>query len=378
MKELKNPFALRKSDGHIIMIADLSPEQRGKSCNCVCPECNADFLARMGDIRVPHFAHSGEPCDAVKALMGALYQLMQEALRESKRFTVPDVYGYCAALPSHYKMDIEEIRSACKWSAFALKEYSHIIKRRSFEVDCCEITKDSRGIANGIILVDKKSRHRLAVVLTPPKTVCKIPKAKPLKDLPTVAIDLSEIQDFNHQKSEYIKSLLLESIQYKVWLTSPKIEDWVQECAKSQHEQYATWCENRRRAAKERRSLYPQSNSAPFVSDTCSKQNPVAQDEGEMLQKINAVIQSYRKHRPSSSVPEYGDDEELSAMRFYFTQKYPRPPVPVTVKDFRGEEWSFCTSCNTWYHNQDMTIYGGTTERQVNERTCSACARKLR
>lgn len=94
MKELKNPFALRKSDGHIIMIADLSPEQRGKSCNYVCPECNADFLARMGDIRVPHFAHSGEPCDAVKALMGALYQLMQEALSESKRFTVPNAYTF--------------------------------------------------------------------------------------------------------------------------------------------------------------------------------------------------------------------------------------------------------------------------------------------
>ena len=91
---LKIPFALRKSDCQIIMIADVSPEQRGKSCNCVCPECNADFLARMGDIRVAHFAHSGEPCDAVKALTGALYQLMQEALNESKRFTVPDAYTF--------------------------------------------------------------------------------------------------------------------------------------------------------------------------------------------------------------------------------------------------------------------------------------------
>lgn len=378
MKELKNPFALRKSDGHIIMIADLSPEQRGKSCNCVCPECNADFLARMGDIRVPHFAHSGEPCDAVKALMGALYQLMQEALSESKRFTVPDAYGYCAALPSHYKMDIEEIRSACKWSAFPREGYSRIIKSCSFEVDGCEITKDSGGIANGIILVEKKSRHRLAVVLTPPKTVCKIPKAKPLEYFPTVAIDLSEIQDFNHQKSEYIKCLLLENTAYKIWLKSPKMEDWVQECTESQHEQYATWYENRQRAAKERQSLYPQSSSAISVSDACSKQNTAAQGESEMLQKINAVIQSYRKQRLSSSVPAYGDDEELSAMRFYFTQKYPWPPVPVTVKDFRGEEWSFCTSCNTWYHNQDMTIYGGTSDEHIKKRTCRVCSRKLR
>ena len=377
MKELKNPFALRKSDGHIIMIADLSPEQRGKSCNCVCPECNADFLARMGDIRVPHFAHSGESCDAVKALMGALYQLMQEALGESKRFTIPDAYGYCPPLPCHYKMDIEEIRLACKWSASPRKGYSRIIKSCSFEVDCCEIAKDNRGISNGIILVDKKSRHRLAVVLTPPKTVCKIPKAKPFEGLSTVVIDLSEMQDFNHQTSEHMKSLLLENTQYKVWLTSPKMEDWVQECTESQHERYATWCKNRQRATKERLSPYSQSNRATSVSDACSKQNPASQDEREVLQKINTVIQSYRKHRLSSSIPEYGDDEELSAMRFYFTQKYPQPPEKVTVKDLRGERWAFCTLCNTWYHNRDMATYGGMKDEEVNRGICCSCARKL-
>lgn len=136
MKELKNPFALRKSDGHIIMIADLSPEQRGKSCNCVCPECNADFLARMGDIRVPHFAHSGESCDAVKALMGALYQLMQEALGESKRFTIPDAYGYCPPCPAITKWISKKSVWHVNGALFLLKNISYIIKSCSYPVRC--------------------------------------------------------------------------------------------------------------------------------------------------------------------------------------------------------------------------------------------------
>ena len=66
---LKNPFGMR--NGKIVMIADLKESERGARCGCVCPYCKAHFVARLGEVRQPHFAHNGKPCDEVVAVMTA-------------------------------------------------------------------------------------------------------------------------------------------------------------------------------------------------------------------------------------------------------------------------------------------------------------------
>lgn len=76
MSDLKNPFGLR--DGRIIMIEDIPPTERGLRCNCVCPACGDSFEARLGSVRVHHFAHSGEGCDEEVAALTGLYMLVRE------------------------------------------------------------------------------------------------------------------------------------------------------------------------------------------------------------------------------------------------------------------------------------------------------------
>ena len=76
MTNLKNPFALR--EGEIVMIEDIPPDERGLKCNCVCPACKGPFEARLGNIRVHHFAHNGEGCDEEVAFLNGLYILVQE------------------------------------------------------------------------------------------------------------------------------------------------------------------------------------------------------------------------------------------------------------------------------------------------------------
>lgn len=42
-------------------LAHISTVQRGRACNCSCPACDGQLVARTkADHMVPHFAHSGE------------------------------------------------------------------------------------------------------------------------------------------------------------------------------------------------------------------------------------------------------------------------------------------------------------------------------
>ena len=54
MFDAKIPFAIRKSDGKIVSIDDVN---RGLACDCQCPVCHADLVARKGDEKVHHFGH---------------------------------------------------------------------------------------------------------------------------------------------------------------------------------------------------------------------------------------------------------------------------------------------------------------------------------
>lgn len=54
---MKIPIGIDKDTSEIILIEDLTEEQRGLKSNCICPECKSELVARMGDKTVWHFAH---------------------------------------------------------------------------------------------------------------------------------------------------------------------------------------------------------------------------------------------------------------------------------------------------------------------------------
>ncbi len=104
--ELKNPFALKS--GVIITIADLTPDERGRNCQCICPECKGRFIAAMGKIRQPHFRHDGESCDSIKALMTALYRLLGEAIDERPCFAFSACYGLYYGVPVQRQAQLKD------------------------------------------------------------------------------------------------------------------------------------------------------------------------------------------------------------------------------------------------------------------------------
>lgn len=85
--ELRNPYAIKA--GRMITIYDLSESERGLACSCKCPLCDAPFVARMGEKRQAHFAHSGEACPATKAYVVSTYKIVEQILLDRRYIVYP-------------------------------------------------------------------------------------------------------------------------------------------------------------------------------------------------------------------------------------------------------------------------------------------------
>lgn len=177
---MKNPFALR--NGKTIMIADINPSEKGRKCNCICPYCKGHFIAAIGKVVQPYFRHDGQPCDATKMLMTALYGLFRDALEERKTFLCPAAYGDA--------IDTNHINVYSTNHGVS----EQILKAQNVSVIHSNIQLDRKGMPIAMIITcySSSGNRDLAIVLTPPQTICKTPEAKPFKNHPTISIDMNQ------------------------------------------------------------------------------------------------------------------------------------------------------------------------------------------
>lgn len=75
-------FGLRKSE--IVGVRELSPDERGLKCGCVCPVCGGTLLARLATKKQPHFAHHNvTDCDIASAQQTALHLLTKALIAKA-------------------------------------------------------------------------------------------------------------------------------------------------------------------------------------------------------------------------------------------------------------------------------------------------------
>lgn len=103
--EIKLPYGLK--DNHIVHISEITEDQRGLKCGCVCPVCHDPLQARIGKIRTKHFAH-GRNCET--ATETALHMLAKEIILNNKKIMLPDV---------HFGGDLIE---KCKYFNYSIAE----------------------------------------------------------------------------------------------------------------------------------------------------------------------------------------------------------------------------------------------------------------
>ena len=96
-------FAIRKDTGepvHISYFSQFSDKEKGKyrglKCNCICAACKRSLVAKMGEVKAPHFAHYVEKgtildCSAQKANESGLHQMAKEIVKESTYINLPEI-----------------------------------------------------------------------------------------------------------------------------------------------------------------------------------------------------------------------------------------------------------------------------------------------
>lgn len=354
--ELKNPFGLRNN--LIVTIADLTPEEQGRKCNCVCPACGGHFLAAMGEIRQPYFRHDGEPCDSVKAFMTSLYQLLVDALTEKPHFTYPDCYGIFHVLTLPREAAIEDIRANAKFASVYSENAEHLIKGKAFDVKNYVVHKNGKNIPDAIILATDQSQHKLAVVLIPPQTFCKIPNPKPFQGMSTIAIQIEDALNLHHIKSTALKECLRDSPDQKIWISSPKIEGWLHKKLNSQIAFYER-CLQQGKEREQEQLIRRQK--------VCANQ--------ERLWLPTADEQRYQRKVQENLEPKLSP-AEVKAISQVLSEKFTVIPNEM-VKDAQGRRWCFCDECRTWKPAGDMASYGGKGLR-INRGICSDCSRNHR
>lgn len=83
---IKLSFGLR--DGQLV---DIATVDSGLACNCVCPSCGQQLVAKKGDVKEHHFAHhDSEECSG--AVETALHIYAKNILQRNKRIVLPRVY----------------------------------------------------------------------------------------------------------------------------------------------------------------------------------------------------------------------------------------------------------------------------------------------
>lgn len=351
---LRNPFALR--EGAIVTVNDLSKEERGLRCNCVCPNCKAPFEARLGDVRVHHFAHSGIGCSEETAYIHGLFLLVKEYVEAGNPICLPELRIFF-----HRDRDLtftkENFFDHISFELLNPKDaWVFCMPKTRIVFDRAEIVFS--GERPSVLILTKKDA-KLAVVVKPPATVCKETIPKRYKDLATVVMDLLDYgETFSECKKEEIFELLkTDRIFY--WLFSPKALNAIPK-ANAKNDEYKEYCRKRdetlrqeeerriqeeaarlQRQREERERAEKQRQERLRIKNEREKQLRQEQQEQQRAERERA--QAARRLEPASGSPQrYRESvsgyEVIKIKGMDFNQK-------DVIRDSLGNRWVKCRKC---------------------------------
>ena len=203
--------------------------ERGLLCNCICPICKKDLVAKKGEERVPHFAHYfNESLQCRKgARMSMLHRLVQEVMQEEKKVMLPAYNGkyvhHDAEVQVFDELTLEEI---------CIDEVS---RRRP---DCIgKVLSDNIEIWVEIFCTNPINEERRRDIVRR-KQHC-------------IEIDFSDLLRTDYTK-ESVRERLLTSFKDRKWICHPV---WDQEEADKEAEEQRRQEEQRRELEKKHKAI---------------------------------------------------------------------------------------------------------------------------
>lgn len=278
--------------GEIIHISDISAEENGIKCGCVCPQCGAPLIAKaMGSVRRPHFAHSTKSCDLISAQQTALHLLAKEIIAREKKIFLPSIE---ISRPNYSDKGWD-------WEVVTMLPASVILSpARQWLCDSVDVEKSESGYIPDlrVIIQGKPCLIEIAVThFVDEEKKNKIVDSK----IPLVEIDLSDLkcEDIDPEK---LKHLLTESPEKRVWISNPRLPEFK---AKAER-----WFEDQYEKAKAER------DSNPFYQKRKKKEANRAQAEERwknLLEHQNYKVALEALRNDDSFLKEYA--------RFSFSEK---------------------------------------------------------
>ena len=194
--EIKLPYGLKNN-----ILVSIDEVESGLSCNCICPACKKQLIARKGEVKIHHFAHY-KSTDCQGGLETALHKLCKEIIANSKTFITPIVY--------YPNTDYE------------------IFEETEIPIDKVTLEKKLGGIIPDIVIESKGKKLLVEIVVSNPIDWQKTEKIKS-KNLPTIEIYAKYLIQNLYLKRDFglcdnsFRDELINGTKYKRWIHNPKI-----------------------------------------------------------------------------------------------------------------------------------------------------------
>lgn len=349
--EVKNPFGLR--NGKHITVNDLREDERGLACNCVCPLCKDPFEARLGAVRIHHFAHSGEGCDEIASYLMGLYGFFKD-YASSSICKIPELFVY-------YQIDKRTNTPVTPFNHAEQITYYPLSGRDQRKILLSKEVKLSFDSVDIVIGKTKRPEaviatyhgRRIAFVISPPDTVCKGFNAKPYKDIATLEIVLSKKADLISRANTEMMNTIFSDVSNYRWLSSPLVYSAFERINSERKDAYLAY-------QKEVEQIRIQKEEAR------RKQEELLRQEQELRQKQlrdrqNAAEAEQEKRR-LAEVQREEDDRKLVEAQI-------KIPGQIVV-DSRKRRWIQCETCGKIATDGEFWTY------QWNRGQCKECGNK--
>lgn len=355
METLRNPFAVR--NGEMVLIEDLIENERGLKCNCRCPACNGVFIARMGYVKIHHFAHSADACDEVLAYTSGLYRLIHQILSSGKPFYIPAlVVAY--TLPKYSTISVENadyyIRIAHE--NYPLNNKIVVSSGRLISFDSAEIISDSKSHMQAIELTYKNSK--MAIKVMPPRTVCKESTVTAHNDMATLVLDFTKDANvIQTSDSKAFEKYLLSDKPAKKWIQNPKIEKAYPQIFALSDKIFQAFQDQQKRIEEDQR----------LDNQIYSEMRKLV----EQRQEFQSEIQ-YQLYSQESDKNEMREQEKERIALGYEQVKDMFTQQTSQIWDSFGNRWIQCKCCSDIKRSTEFSSYGGANH--VNLGLCNSCS----
>ena len=208
---IKLEYGIRK--GQIVHISELEPEEKGEKCNCTCPVCNGNLIAKLkGDRRQRHFAHkAANNCDILHAQQTGLHLLAKEIIRDKGKILVPGLTISRLEIVS----GVSDVDAAAEVDIDLPN-----ISPRFVEYESVDIEKTIDDIIADAVISVAGMPCIVEVAVTHFVDKVKLKKLESL-NIPVFEIDLSDLLK-NPQTRETIETAVLFEETNRYWVCNPK------------------------------------------------------------------------------------------------------------------------------------------------------------